>query len=99
MTPAKIECRNRRLLIYAEYMNRSVFDYLCALRSNPKFVFEVHEIIYVLRNVSQACIALKSTFKAIQEWGSHTQIYHQKRYSYLQKARPYSVLCCTFLNH
>ena len=42
LDPHKIECRNKRLLIYAEYINRSVYDYLCALRSNPKFIFEVN---------------------------------------------------------
>jgi hypothetical protein len=80
-------------------MNRSIYDYLCALRTNPKFVFEVNEIIYVLRNVSKSCIALKSNFQDIQEWGLPSQIYHLRKFFYHQREKLFYVLCFILQNH
>lgn len=61
-------CGTKRVLIYTEYMNRSLFDYLCALRSNPKFSLDVSEIVYVIRNVVKSCIALKSKSSLMKKW-------------------------------
>ncbi len=77
-------------------MNRSIFDYLCALRTNPKFIFEVNEIIYVLRNVAKSCITLKSNFPVIKKWESLIQTYQRRKYSCLQKARLFFALSYLF---
>ena len=50
------------MIIYAEYINRTLADYLCALRSSPTFVLTVEEVIYVLKHLAKGCIALQSKY-------------------------------------
>lgn len=38
---SKTECRENHLLVYAEYLNRNLKEYLAALRTNPNFVLSV----------------------------------------------------------
>lgn len=57
----RVECKENRMLIFAEYINRTLADYLCALRSSPNFVLTVQEVIYVLKHVAKGCLVLQRT--------------------------------------
>ena len=48
-------------------MNRTLADYLCALRSSPNFVLTIDEVIYVLKHVAKGCLSLQSIIFPILE--------------------------------
>ena len=75
------------MIIYGEYINRTLSDYLCALRSSPTFIFTIDEMIYVLRHVAKACIALKSTDFVMKEWELRAWISIRRKYSSLPMAK------------
>ena len=58
VTENTISCRSNKFIIFAEYLNRTLNDYLCALRSNPTFMLDLDEIIYVLKQTSKCAIIL-----------------------------------------
>ena len=58
-----ISCQNNKIIIYAEYLNRNLHDYLCALRSNSLFSLHIEEILYLLKQTTKSAILLKRKIK------------------------------------